>query len=93
VRRWLDWQRCRWASFDEKSAESITAWKRNYILELGDLKLRSVLMALSTVFMYRLISIRTTSFLGRTRNLGISFALMGITFVPELFNPFLIYSS
>ena len=48
-------------------------------------------MAVSTAAFYKIISIKTTSLLGRTRNMGVSFGLMGITFIPELFNPFLVF--
>lgn len=48
-------------------------------------------MAVSTAICYKVSSIRTTSILGRTRNMAVCFGLMGITFVPELFNPFLVF--
>lgn len=68
----------------------MTNFKDDYILSVGDVRVRSVIMAVSAALMYRVMSFKTTSLLGRTRNLGISFGLMGITFVPELFNPFLL---
>jgi hypothetical protein len=79
-----------WLRFDVEAANSITNWKQQYVLTLGDVRLRSVVMAVSTAFCYRIASFRTNSFLRRTRNLAVSFGLMGITFVPELFNPFLL---
>ena len=58
---------------------------------MGDIRIRSVLMAVSTAAFYKIISFRTNSLIGRTRNLAVSFGFMGITFVPELFNPFLVF--
>ena len=48
-------------------------------------------MAVSTAAFYKVVSLGTRSIVGRTRNLAVSFGLMGITFVPELFNPFLVF--
>ena len=56
---------------------------------LGDVRVRSILMAFSSALMYKLISVNTVGLLRKTRNLGASFVFMGYWFVPELFNPFL----
>lgn len=58
-------------------------------MTLGDIRVRSILMAFSSAVLYKAISYNTTGILRKTRNLGISFAFMGYWFVPELFNPFL----
>lgn len=58
-------------------------------MTLGDIRIRSILMAFSSAVLYKVISLNTTGFLRKTRNLGLSFAFMGYWFVPELFNPFL----
>jgi hypothetical protein len=58
-------------------------------LSIGDLRVRSVLMAFSAALFYKTISFNTNGFLRRSRNMGISFFVMGYWFVPELFNPFL----
>jgi hypothetical protein len=46
-------------------------------------------MAFSSAVFYKTLSWNTTGLLRKTRNLGISFVVMGYVFVPELFNPFL----
>jgi hypothetical protein len=46
-------------------------------------------MAVAGGLTYKLISFNKPSLIRRTRNLGLSFALSGWLFVPELFNPFL----
>jgi len=46
-------------------------------------------MAFSSAVFYKTISWNTTGLLRKSRNLGVSFVLMGYVFVPELFNPFL----
>jgi hypothetical protein len=46
-------------------------------------------MAFSAAVFYKAISFNTSGFLRKSRNMGISFAIMGYWFVPELFNPFL----
>jgi hypothetical protein len=56
---------------------------------LGDVRVRSILMAFSSALMYKLISVNTVGLLRKTQNLGVSFVFMGYWFVPELFNPFL----
>jgi len=59
------------------------------MLALGDIRVRSVLMAFSSALIYKAVSYNTTGLLRKTRNLGLSFAFMGYWFVPELFNPFI----
>jgi fructose-specific phosphotransferase system IIC component len=46
-------------------------------------------MAFSAALFYKMISFNTNGFLRKSRNMGISFIVMGYWFVPELFNPFL----
>jgi fructose-specific phosphotransferase system IIC component len=46
-------------------------------------------MAFSAALFYKTISFNTSGFLRKSRNMGISFFIMGYWFVPELFNPFL----
>lgn len=87
---WLCGQKKYWGDFDVRVSKDMTDFKDEYILSMGDVRVRSVVMAVSAALMYRLISFKTASLLGKTRNLGVSFGLMGITFVPELFNPFLL---
>ena len=47
-------------------------------------------MVVSAAAMYKLVTIRSTSKVGRLSGLAGSFAFMGTMFTPELFNPFLI---
>ncbi len=56
---------------------------------MGDIRTRSVFMAVSAAFMYKVISFNAVGFFAKSRNTAISFALMGYLFVPELFNPFI----
>lgn len=56
---------------------------------MGDIRVRSVLMAFTAALLYKTISFNTTGLFRKTRNLSISFLFMGYWFVPELFNPFL----
>jgi len=70
-------------------SNNITKFKEENILTLGDIRIRSILMAFSSAVMYKLISVNTTGLLRKTRNLGVSFVFMGYWFAPELFNPFL----
>lgn len=58
-------------------------------MELGDVRVRSIIMAFSAAVMYKIISIPAKGLVPRVRNMALSFGLMGIIFVPELFNPFL----
>jgi hypothetical protein len=51
-------------------------------MTLGDIRIRSVLMAFSSALLYKTISINTTGLIRKSRNLGISFAFMGYWFVP-----------
>ena len=46
-------------------------------------------MAVSGAITYRVLGLKTSGVLGKFRNLGISFMVMGYVFVPELFNPFI----
>jgi len=78
-----------WKDIDTKWSNGITQFKQDNILSIGDIRVRSVLMAFSSAVLYKTISWNTTGLLRKTRNLGVSFALMGYLFVPELFNPFL----
>jgi hypothetical protein len=61
-------------------------------MSVGDLRVRSVCMAVSAALMYKVIGFNTIGFIGKTRNIAISFGLMGYLFTPELFNPFIIKS-
>lgn len=78
-----------WKDIDTKWAQNITKFKNDNILSIGDIRIRSVLMAFSSAVFYKAISWNTTGLLRKSRNLGVSFVLMGYVFVPELFNPFL----
>jgi hypothetical protein len=46
-------------------------------------------MAVAGALTYKLINYQTVGFVGRTRNLALSFVIAGNIFLPELFNPFL----
>jgi hypothetical protein len=72
-----------------KWSNGITKFKEDNLISLGDVRVRSILMAFSSAILYKVVSINTTGFLRKTRNLGLSFVFMGYWFVPELFNPFL----
>jgi len=63
-------------------SNDITKFKEENLLTLGDIRIRSILMAFSAAVLYKLVSINTTGLLRRTRNLGLSFAFMGYWFVP-----------
>jgi hypothetical protein len=78
-----------WEGWDDRLARSVTDFKRDHIMSLGDLSNRSVCMAVTGGITYKLVSSGTTSLICRSRNLGVSFLLSGWLFVPELFNPFL----
>lgn len=78
-----------WSNWDSQAARSITDFKRDYVLNIGDMLNRSICMAVAGGITYKLISLNKPSLLGRTRNLAVSFAFSGWLFLPELFNPFL----
>lgn len=71
----------------------MTKFKDEYILSIGDMRLRSSMMFVSAGAFYLLLSLQKPSMLSRVRNLGISFGLNGFMWVPELFNPMLIRKS
>lgn len=78
-----------WKDFDVNAAKAITKFKQDYIMCLGDLRVRSIAMSVSAAFMYKLISFNTVGYVAKTRNLAASFLFMGYFFAPELFNPFI----
>ena len=82
-----------WEHFDHNAAKAITDLKEEYILSLGDMRLRSACMFVSAGLFYLLISLKKPTFFGRFRNLAITFGLNGYVWVPELFNPMLIRKS
>lgn len=68
--------------FDVKASKAISKFKEENIMSLGDLRVRSILMAVSAAFTYKIVSLSTTGFVGRTRNLAASFLVMGYVFAP-----------
>lgn len=67
----------------------MTEFKREYVLPIGDIPVRSVFMAVSTGLVYAVFGRMNASAVGRARNLAISFIANGAFWLPESFNPFL----
>lgn len=90
-RQWVRDQIASWSNFDVEAATAMTRFKDDYILSLGDIRLRSTCMFVSAGLFYLLLSLHKPTVLSRVRNLGVSFVLNGYLWVPELFNPLLIW--
>lgn len=71
------------------AAFHMTEFKRQYILPIGDIPVRSVCMAVSTGLVYAIFGRMSTNALVRSRNLALSFLVNGAFWLPESFNPFL----
>ena len=88
--KWRAQQQEKWRDFDVRAAQAITDFKDQKILSIGDMRVRSSLMFVTTGATYLLLTIHRPSTFVRMRNFAASFALNGYLWVPELFNPMLI---
>ena len=82
---WVNWgweQGRELNDWDNRAARSITDFKRDYVLSIGDMMNRSICMALAGGLTYRLISWNKPSLMRRTRNFAISFVVNGWFFLP-----------
>lgn len=78
---WSNFKEC-WGTFDKDAAFHMTEFKRQYVLPIGDIPVRSVCMAVSTGLVYAIFGRMNRSFVGRTRNLALSFVANGAFWLP-----------
>lgn len=76
--------------FYDHTPVRIADFKRNYILNLGDERIRLILLSLLSIPIWKIANYRSSNApLLRYRNLALTFVGLGIILTPEIFNPFL----
>jgi hypothetical protein len=65
-------------------------FKRNYILTMGDERIRLIILSVLSIPIWKISNYRSTNApLLRYRNLALTFVGLGLILSPEIFNPFL----
>jgi hypothetical protein len=67
---------------DDEIATKLTSFKSEYVLPIGDIPVRTVVMGVSTGAAYVLCGRWNRTFLGRTRNFALLFTLNGLFWLP-----------
>lgn len=80
-----------WGECSSKGAEYLTEMKFKYIISIGDINIRTLIMATSTTLCFGALNFVGKPFiLGKIRNAGLCLIINGLIWTPEFSNPFFI---
>lgn len=88
--RWYHKAETKAGDFYDNTPVRLANFKRDYILKLGDERVRLIILSVLSIPLWKVSNYRSTSStLLKSRNLALTFVGLGMILSPEIFNPFL----